>query len=523
MVVKRSQPKPEGRLELTWTNKHLRLIDDLDGSYDWVAPSDWRVAEVRLLDDVETVGDVHADHERALDNLLIEGDALAALRALTNLPEFAGHYVGQVKLAYIDPPFNTGQTFTNYEDNIEHSVWLTMLRDRLVQIKKLLRPDGSVWVHLNEDESHRARVVLDEVFGADRYIADVVWKKRFNLPNDRPLASNHDVILVYGSEKAFNLRPRPETHGGYSNPDNDPRGPWAMHPMDANAKGGRHVDHLVYPIRNPVTGEDHYPPEGRNWAYSKEEVERRLQAGLIVFGKTGTSAPKKKVFLDEVRPGLTWPTLWLSDEFEDFPVNNDAEREVQALFGKGLTFDTPKPERLLKRIIEIASEPGEIVLDCFAGSGTTAAVAHKLKRRWVAVDRNSETVSKFAVPRLRQVVDGSDRGGISEDEREEPVGDLPARLQPGEGRNAVRVLRAMREDGRLTHAVAEALRKAGVDADGDQDGAAAVADLVVKAIESELRNVDKSRKTVEVRWSGGGGFRVLRVAPSMFQPGRKAL
>ena len=269
-------PTYEGRLELTWTNKHLRLLAREDGSYEWLPAADYRVAEVRLLHDVETVGETRPDRHRAKDNLLIRGDALNTLTSLIELPEFAREYAGKVRLAYLDPPFNTQQSFLQYDDALEHSVWLTMMRDRLVQIRRLLSPDGSVWVHCDDSEQHRLRLVLDEVFGPTRFIASVIWKKRHNLPNDRPLAANHDYIHVYGSEEAFNLRARPEGHGGYSNPDDDPQGPWALHPIDANAKGGRNVDSLIYPIVNPNTGKEFYPPKGRNWAYNSETVERMM-------------------------------------------------------------------------------------------------------------------------------------------------------------------------------------------------------------------------------------------------------
>ena len=165
-------PTYDGRLELTWTNKHLRLLAHEEGSYEWVTPSDYRVAEVRLLHDVASVGEV--GNIRAADNLLIRGDALNALTCLGQLPEFAKQYLGKVKLCYIDPPFNTGQAFTSYDDNLEHSVWLTMLRDRLIQIKNLLSPDGTVWVHLDDEEVHRFRCVLDEVFGLENFVATVI-------------------------------------------------------------------------------------------------------------------------------------------------------------------------------------------------------------------------------------------------------------------------------------------------------------------------------------------------------------
>lgn len=185
---------PRGRLELTWTNKHLRLLAHEDGSYEWAPPSDYRVAEVRLLDNAATSGDARADRSRAKDNLLIRGDALNALRSLAELPEFARELVGKVKLAYLDPPFNTQQSWLQYDDALEHSVWLDMMRDRLLQIRKLLSPDGSVWVHCDDSEQAYLKVMLDELFGRSNFVATIVWQRRDGRPNDAIIGQAHDYI-----------------------------------------------------------------------------------------------------------------------------------------------------------------------------------------------------------------------------------------------------------------------------------------------------------------------------------------
>jgi adenine-specific DNA-methyltransferase len=189
-------PTYEGRLELTWTNKHLRLLAHDDGRYEWVPPADYRVAEVRLLHDAGTVGDVHPPEERAKDNLLIRGDALNALTSLIELPEFAREYVGKVKLAYLDPPFNTQQSFLHYDDALEHSVWLTMMRDRLAQVKTLLSEDGSVWVHCDDSEQAYLKVMMDEVFGRRNFVSAVIWRK-VDSPSDNnsAIAVNHDSAI----------------------------------------------------------------------------------------------------------------------------------------------------------------------------------------------------------------------------------------------------------------------------------------------------------------------------------------
>lgn len=503
-------PVPEGRLELTWTNKRLRLIDGLDGSYEWVDPADWRVAEVRLLDDVEAAGEVHAPTKRAQDNLLVEGDALAALRALTDLPEFAKHYVGQVKLAYLDPPFNTGQAFTDYDDALEHSVWLTMFRDRLHQIKRLLRPDGSVWVHLDDTESHRARAVMDEVFGPGNHAGTVIWEKADSPRNSaRYLSVDHDYIHIYAKDLEQwrpNRLPRTaESDTIYHNPDDDPRGPWLPSDPFANKPYSRGQ----YTITGP-TGREFRPPPGRYWRVSEEKLRELDADGRVWWGPDGDARPSIKRYLSEVG-GLVPRTLWLHREVGS---NRTSKREVRDLAPNEPAFDTPKPERLMERILTVSSSEGDIVLDPFAGSATTAAVAQKMGRRWVAIERSTEILSRYAIPRMRKVIAGTDEVGISSEQDEEFVGDLPEDVSPGEGKSAAKTLKAMREDGRLSNAVASALTRH-VDAAG-ADALDEAAQQVLEAVEKELRGGDKTKKTTRTRWSGGGGFRYLRVAPSMF-------
>ena len=243
----------EGRLELTWTNKHKRLLAHEDGRYEWLPPTDYRVAEVRLLHDAGTVGEVSAD-DRASDNLLIRGDALNALTSLIGLPEFARQYVGKVRLAYLDPPFNTQQSFLQYDDALEHSVWLTMMRDRLTQVKTLLSPDGSVWVHCDDSEQAYLKVTMDEVFGRENFVATVVWQHRYSRSNDAGLSVSHNYLVVYATDarawnKSRNRLPRTSAQAAqYRNPDNDPRGPWRAIPWDApNIR-----PNLSYPIQTPT-------------------------------------------------------------------------------------------------------------------------------------------------------------------------------------------------------------------------------------------------------------------------------
>jgi adenine-specific DNA-methyltransferase len=403
--------EPSGRLELTWTNKHLRLLADEDGGYTWVPPSDYRVAEVRLLHEIETVGETHGERRRAEDNLLIQGDALHALTSLCRLPEYAAEYVGKVKLAYLDPPFNTQQAFAHYDDALEHSVWLTMMRDRLLQIRTLLSPDGSVWVHCDDAEQAYLKVMMDEVFGRDNFIAVVMWQK-VHAPKNSAIhfSVDHDYILVFAKHAELwrpNSLPRTEYNNReFWNPDDDPRGLWRRSDLTASkwySDGG-------YEVVGP-TGRTFTPRSGRYWGVSRETFEELRADSRLWWGKDGEQFPFRKRFLTEVRD-LVPKSIWLHEAVGN---NREAKGEIVSLFGREAIFGTPKPERLMHRIVHIASSPGDVVLDCFAGSGTTAAVAHKLGRRWIAVEWSRDTVQTFTQPRLEKVVAGDDPSGITKD------------------------------------------------------------------------------------------------------------
>lgn len=401
--------EPSGRLELTWTNKHLRLITTETGGYEWVDPSDPRVSEVRLLQPVETVGYVEGTDEH---NLLIEGDALHALTALNRIPELAARYAGEVRLVYIDPPFNTGQAFANYDDNLEHSVWLSMLRDRLVQIKPLLAANGSIWVHLDDAEVHRCRCVMDEVLGASNFIATVIWQKIYTVKNTaKHLSVDHDYLLVYAADKDQwnrNLLPRTaEMEGRYTNPDHDVRGPWKAKPLHANKPYNAGVYAVTCPSGRVIAG----PPAGSYWRVSAPKLQELIADDRVWFGVNGDGEPGIKGFLSETRAGKIPQTWWPHDQVGS---TGSAKSEIKILFPSETPFATPKPERLMERVIRIATNPGDIVLDCFAGSGSTAAVAHKMGRRWVTSEREADTVERFTRPRLAKVIEGEDSGGITE-------------------------------------------------------------------------------------------------------------
>lgn len=404
---------PEGRLELTWTNKNLRLLAHEGGRYEWTDRGDHRVAEVRLLRDAGVVGVDQGDGERC-DNLLIRGDALHALGSLAKLPSYSKTYLGEVRLAYLDPPFNTGQAFEHYDDALEHSVWLTMMRDRLLQVRDLLATDGSIWVHLDDSEAAYCRVLMDEIFGRENFVATVVWETDQGRRNDTDISTVQDYLLVYAKDKTAwrptrNLLPRTaEQTKRYRNPDNDPRGPW-LQGGDSAARSGSEA--LRYLIRLP-SGREVGPPPGRFWAFSRESYATALQEGRVYFGADGNSMPIIKRYLTDVQDGVVPRTWWPASEVGS---NMSAKRDhLRRLFPDLPAFATPKPEGLLQRILTIATNAGDLVLDCFLGSGTTATVATKMNRRWVGIEASASTVDTYTVPRLRMVQDGADPWGITE-------------------------------------------------------------------------------------------------------------
>lgn len=431
-----AREKHRGRLELTWTDKDLTLLTNEDGSYEWVAPSDYRVAEVRLLHDTGPVGETHGVRARAKDNLLVRGDALHALRSLSEIPEFAAEFIGKVKLVYLDPPFNTEQAFEHYDDNLEHSVWLTMMRDRLEQIRSLLAPDGSVWVHLDDAEMAYCKALMDEVFGRSSFVASVVWQKRTSRDNRAAFSKMHDYLLVYspmGTDWKLSRNRLPDGGDDYGNPDGDPQGPWRSIPM--SAQEGHATKEQFYEVTTPA-GNKYNPPKGRAWTYTKPRFEELVAEGRVYWPKQGTSRPRLKMYPWEAT-GLVPFTVWLAAEVG---TNDDAKKQILEAFPDHPAFDTPKPEPLLQRIIHIGSDPGDIVLDCFLGSGTSAAVAQKMGRRWVGIERSRETLERFCSPRLQRVVAGTDPGGVTEETEWEGGGGFrildvgPSMFEDDEGR-----------------------------------------------------------------------------------------
>lgn len=387
-------------IELVWPNKELSLLASGENDYEWVQPTDRR-----LLDPPEYK--VLTSHSPdASGNVLAIGDGLDILQALS---EKTTVFDGGIRLAYIDPPFNTGADLRQYRDSMERSMWLGMMRDRLIALRSLLAENASVWVHLDDAEVHRARAVMDEVFGENAFVASVVWQKKTTRDSRAAFSSNHDTILVYAPsgpikwKASRNLLIKDLSH--LTNRDNDPRGPWADAPF--TAPGYRKAQQ--YEIVTP-SGRALRPPRSRSWYATEPTYNDLLEKDRIWFPKDGDGSPRIKLFTHHLR-GLVPFTVWGSS---DTGTNDDAKRHLMTLFPDKEVFDTPKPEALLEHIIHIASNPGELVVDIFGGSGTTAAVAQKMSRRWVIVERNAQTVMDFTFPRLKSVIEGTDLGGITE-------------------------------------------------------------------------------------------------------------
>jgi adenine-specific DNA-methyltransferase len=354
-------------------------------------------AAYRLLREVAELG----AGDKNSGNMIIQGDNLEALKALMPF------YAGQVKCIYIDPPYNTGSAFEHYDDNLEHTKWLSMMYPRLELLRELLAEDGSIWVSIDDDEGHYLKVVCDEVFGRGNFVSTVVWQKKYAPQNDAKwLSDNHDFIMVYAKNKDIwrpNLLPRSdEMNARYKNPDNDPRGVWK--PADLSAK--TYNTATDYPITTP-SGRIVRPPASRSWTINQGTLAELISDNRIWFGPKGDSVPAAKKFLTEVRQGATALTIWA---YEEAGHNQDAKKEVKALIPAD-AFATPKPEKLIERVLTLGSKNGDLVLDSFLGSGTTAAVAHKMGRRYIGIEMG-EQAKTHCVVRMQKVIEG-EQGGIS--------------------------------------------------------------------------------------------------------------
>lgn len=336
-------------------------------------------------------------------NMLIQGDNLDALKAL--LP----YYAGSVKCIYIDPPYNTKSAFEHYDDNLEHSQWLAMMYPRLVLLRDLLAEDGSIWVSIDDNEGHYLKVIMDEVFGRKNFISNIIWQKIYTVKNSaRHLSEMHDHLIVYSKnidKWTINLLPRSDSlNASYTNPDDDPRGPWTTNAVQAR----NFYSAGTYTITSP-SGQIFNPPNGTYWRVSKENFDRLNVEGRVWWGRAGSSIPRIKRYLSEVKQGVIPASIWFHEEAGQ---NAQAKAEIRELLDTTTVFGTPKPEKLVQRILTLATSPGDLVLDSFLGSGTTAAVSHKMGRRWIGIEMGNHALT-HCKPRMDKVIAG-EQGGISE-------------------------------------------------------------------------------------------------------------
>jgi len=368
--------------ELTWIGKDIQpklepriLLEDTDKSYG----------------------------EKNSGNRLIHGDNLLALKALEQ------EFIGKVKCIFIDPPYNTGSAFTHYDDGIEHSLWLTLMRDRLVILRRLLAEDGSIWITIDDNECHYLKVLCDELFGRDCFITSIAWRSANSSNNDaKQFSSDYNHILLYSRNSGWRTIPlarTEEANAHYSNPDHDPRGPW----FSGNLSSPNPRPNLQYIITSPTGITIKSPKNG--WRWSEIRMNEMIDRKEVIFSRDGTRIIKKTYLVDQ--GGLSPSTIW--DDIEVTGHNRQAKYELKKLFPNVATaelFKTPKPERLIQRVLQIATNPNDLVLDSFAGSGTTGAVAQKMGRRWIMVELG-EHCHTHILPRMQKVCDGTDQGGIS--------------------------------------------------------------------------------------------------------------
>ena len=378
-------------------NKKLQKLE-----LTWIGKGEEPKLEPRIL--IENPEYSYGDPNT--ENMLIHGDNLLALKALEQ------DFAGKVKCIYIDPPYNTGNAFEHYDDGLEHSLWLSLISSRLKLLYKLLSNDGTIWITLDDNEVHYCKVLCDEIFGRQNFVQGIIWKSSDNSNNDaKQFSIDHNTILVYSKTPNWlskKLLPKDSQSKHYKNPDNDPRGPW----FDGNPiSSPAYRENLVFDIETPV-GTKIKPPKN-GWRWSKETLKEKMESGEIYFNKDYTNI-KRRTYLADSK-GLPPSSLW--GDIEETGHNRQAKYEQKKLFphmSKTEWFGTPKPEKLIKKILQISTDEGDLVLDSFLGSGTTAAVSHKMNRRWIGVELGEHSIT-HSLPRLKMVVDNSDSIGISED------------------------------------------------------------------------------------------------------------
>lgn len=340
------------------------------------------------------------------DNLLIQGDNLTVLQTL------APKLRNSVRCIYIDPPYNNQETYNHYKDALPHDRWLELIVPRLKLLWSLLRSDGSLWISIDDREFHYLKVALDQLCGRDAFVATIVWEHRTTRENRRAFSYNHEYILTYAKNPTSfratrnKLQLNDEILKRYRNPDADPRGPWQS--ISLNVQAGHGTQSQFYELLAP-NGRRYLPPNGRCWMFTEPRMQEEIRKKNIWLGRNNDGVPRLKKFLSQNGHGLNPQTLWKAEEVG---TTDAAKKHLIDLFPQGLQFDTPKPEMLVSRILHIASDPGDLVLDAYLGSGTTAAVAHKMGRQYFGIEQ-SKLVAAIAAARLKFVIDGEE-GGISQ-------------------------------------------------------------------------------------------------------------
>ena len=453
------------KLELTWIDKE-KVIE----------------VEPRLLIENPELSNVQLYPDT--ENMIIHGDNLLALKALES------KYAGKVKCIYIDPPYNTGSAFEHYDDNVEHSIWLSLMRPRLEILRNLLSDDGSIWITLDDNEAHYLKVLCDEIFGRNCFVQTVVWKSSDNSNNDsKQFSQDHNYILVYSKSPEWNPNKLPsniEQSKHYSNPDNDPRGPW----FDGNPLGSPNPrPNLIYDIIAPNGNVISAPFNG--WRWSKETLEEKIATGEIRFNENYTAIKRRTYLLEQ--DGLPPSSLWSS--LLETGHTRQAKYEQKSLYPemtKNEWFSTPKPERLIEKILKIATNPDDIVLDSFLGSGTTAAVAHKMGRRYIGIEMGEHAYSHCKT-RLDKVIDGNDQSGISVS-KEEFILENEHIREIGLDINEVKIFN------KVLAILGKELNE------------------LPKEVIKSLKKLTKVKKVKgDLVWQGGGGYRFYELAPTLIQ------
>ena len=333
---------------------------------------------------------------------IIQGENLDVLELL------AKDYTEKVKCIYIDPPYNNGEKYTHYDDSV-HEEWIVEIKKRLRKLKPLLTSDGSIWISIDDSEVHYLKIAADEIFERKNFVSTIIWQQRTTRENRKIFSNNHEYILVYAKNKTSfsksinKLKGNGEQIARYKNPDDDERGAWQS--ISLNVQAGHAVKSQFYELESP-NGKKHNPPKGRCWVYNQEKMNGLIADGRIWFGRDGNGVPRLKKFLSETEIRITPDTLWLGN---DVGTNKEAKKHLIKLFPDKDVFDTPKPERLLKRIFEIATNENDLVLDAYVGAGSTIAVAHKMKRQYIGIDKGNHIVD-YVVARQKLVLQGKSLG-----------------------------------------------------------------------------------------------------------------